>query len=414
MQLGRMARAEAASGCAQTGKHQRMTSASLKEKPVRDLARLAKQHGVAGWHAMRKDQLIRALVRKARARPPVAAAARSTAIPMRDGRPGAPTSVGLLAGAAAAGVSAKGVSRAVAPSQDPAVALRLQQARERLLKAKNLSTPPEGGRSPRPVRDRMVLMVRGPHWLHVFWELTARSVARAQAALGQEWHGARPTLRLIELESGLNASPSERVVREIAVHGGVKNWFIDIREPHRYRCEIGYLAISGRFHALVRSNAVTMPNSPQGDTLDAHWGEIGDDCERIYAMSGGFSAEHSSTELQELFEERLRRPMGPPAARSTGAEDEDGEDGVPAFELEVDAEMVVYGVTQPGAYLTLQGEPVKVHADGTFRVRVDMPNRRQVLPIVASTADGASRQTVVMAVERNTKSMGPAGREQQE
>jgi uncharacterized protein len=80
----------------------------------------------------------------------------------------------------------------------------------------------------------------------------------------------------------------------------------------------------------------------------------------------------------------------------------------------VDAEMVVYGVTQPGAYLTLQGEPVKVHADGTFRVRVDMPNRRQVLPIVASTADGASRQTVVMAVERNTKSMGPAGREQQD
>lgn len=413
MQLGRMARAEAASNCAPTGKHQRMTSASLKEKPVRDLARLAKQHGVAGWHAMRKDQLIRALVRKARARPPVAAAARGTAIPMRTsgraGSLGAEAAVGLLSGVAAAGLP-----RAVVPVQDPAVALRLQQARERLLKAKNLATPPEGGRSPRPVRDRMVLMVRGPHWLHVFWELTARSIARAQAALGQEWHGARPTLRLIELESGLNASPSERVVREIAVHGGVKNWFIDIREPHRYRCEIGYLAVSGRFHALVRSNAVTMPNSPQGDTLDAHWGEIVDDCERIYAMSGGFSAEHSSTELQELFEERLRRPMGPPAVRSTGAEDEDGEDGVPAFELEVDAEMVVYGVTQPGAYLTLQGEPVKVHADGTFRVRVDMPNRRQVLPIVASTADGASRQTVVMAVERNTKSMGPAGRDQQE
>ncbi|MBM4023128.1 MAG: DUF4912 domain-containing protein, partial [Planctomycetes bacterium] len=43
-----------------------MTIASLKEKPVRDLARLAKQHGVSGWHSMRKDQLIRALVRKAK------------------------------------------------------------------------------------------------------------------------------------------------------------------------------------------------------------------------------------------------------------------------------------------------------------------------------------------------------------
>jgi len=401
-----------------TGKNQRMTAASLKEKPVRDLARLAKQHGVAGWHAMRKDQLIRALVRKARARAPVAAAARSVAVPLqsavRNGHVAGPNGRPKAIGGFQGGATAVGLPRAVVQVQDAAVTLRLQQARERLLKAKNLTTPPEGGRSPRPVRDRMVLMVRGPHWLHVFWELTARSIARAQAALGQEWHGARPMLRLIELERGLNASPSERVVREIAVHGGVKNWFIDIREPHRYRCEIGYLAVSGRFHALVRSNAVNMPTSPQGDTLDSHWGEIVDDCERIYAMSGGFSAEHSSTELQELFEERLRRPMGPPPARSTGAEDEEGEDGAAPFELEVDAEMVVYGVTQPGAYVTLQGEPVRVHADGTFRVRVEMPNRRQVLPIVASTADGGSRQTVVMAVERNTKSMGPAGRDQQD
>jgi hypothetical protein len=401
-----------------TGKNQRMTAASLKEKPVRELARLAKQHGVAGWHSMRKDQLIRALVRKARARAPVAAAARSVAVPLqsavRNGHVAGPNGRPKAIGGFPGGATAIGLPRAVVQVQDAAVTLRLQQARERLLKAKNLTTPPEGGRSPRPVRDRMVLMVRGPHWLHVFWELTARSIARAQAALGQEWHGARPMLRLIELESGLNASPSERVVREIAVHGGVKNWFIDIREPHRYRCEIGYLAVSGRFHALVRSNAVNMPTSPQGDTLDSHWGEIDDDCERIYAMSGGFSAEHSSTELQELFEERLRRPMGPPPARSTGAEDDEGEDGAAPFELEVDAEMVVYGVTQPGAYVTLQGEPVRVHADGTFRVRVEMPNRRQVLPIVASTADGGSRQTVVMAVERNTKSMGPAGRDQQD
>ena len=257
-------------------------------------------------------------------------------------------------------------------------------------------------------------MVRGPHWLHVFWELTSRSIVRAQAALGQEWHGARPTLRLLQLESGLHASPSERIVREIAVHGGVKNWFIDVREPLRYRCEIGYLTVSGRFHALVRSNAVSTPTSSQGDTLDVHWGEIVDDCERIYAMSGGFSSEHTSDELQELFQERLRRPMGPPAARSNAMDDDDVAGGVTPFDLEVDAELIVYGVTQPGAYVTMQGEPVKVHADGTFRVRIEMPNRRQVLPIVASTADGAARQMVVMAVERNTKSMGLTGRDANE
>jgi len=394
-----------------------MTTASLKEKPVRDLARLAKQHGVAGWHAMRKDQLIRALVRKARTRPPVPAAARGVpavggAAAGQDAATGANGRESRNNGAPGATLASGGNAAGNATAlRDAAVAERLQQARDRMLRAKNLATPPEGGRQPRPVRDRMVLMVRGPHWLHVFWELTGRSITRAQAALGQEWHGARPVLRLLELEAGLHASPSERVVREIAVHGGVKNWFIDIREPHRYRCEIGYLAASGRFHSLARSNAVTTPASSQVDTLDVHWGAIVDDCERIYAMSGGFSAEHSSTELQELFEERLRRPMGPPAARSAATDDEADEEGVPGFQLDVDAEMVVYGVTQPGTYVTLQGEPVKVHADGTFRVRVELPNRRQVLPIVASTADGASQQIVVMAVERNTKAMGPTGRD---
>ena len=398
-----------------------MTTASLKEKPVRDLARLAKQHGVAGWHAMRKDQLIRALVRKARSRTPVAAAARSVAVPLRT-----PMVSPMLTPMLMVSRRAQGVAKAVAAValtkpkavaiqvQDPAITQRLKHARDRMLKAKDLSTPPESGRPPRPVRDRMVLMVRGPHWLHVFWELTSRSIVRAQAALGQEWHGARPTLRLLQLESGLHASPSERIVREIAVHGGVKNWFIDVREPLRYRCEIGYLTVSGRFHALVRSNAVSTPTSSQGDTLDVHWGEIVDDCERIYAMSGGFSSEHTSDELQELFQERLRRPMGPPAARSNAMDDDDVAGGVTPFDLEVDAELIVYGVTQPGAYVTMQGEPVKVHADGTFRVRIEMPNRRQVLPIVASTADGAARQMVVMAVERNTKSMGLTGRDANE
>jgi uncharacterized protein len=385
-----------------------MTLANLKEKPVRDLARLAKQHGVPGWHAMRKDQLIRALVQKAKARQAVPAASRvagsnsgpQTALGLSGRR--RPASVEAVSGPATA-------PRDTVTRREALVAERILEARERLARAKSLATRPEGGRSS-AARDRMVLMVRGPHWMHAFWELTPRSITRAQAALGQEWHGARPTLRVLEVESGLKATPSERVVRDIEVHGGVKNWFIDVREPLRCRVEIGYLSASGRFHALARSNAVSTPMTSQGDTLDTHWGEIVGDCEKIYAMSGGFSPENNSTELQELFEERLRRPMGPPVARRTTTEAE-LVDHTGGHHLEVDAEMIVYGVTQPGSYVTLQGEPVKVQRDGSFRVRVDMPNKRQVLPIVASTADGVERQTVVIAVERNTKSMEPLSRD---
>ena len=371
-----------------------MTTASLREKPVRDLARMAKQHGVPGWHSMRKDQLIRALVRRAKSGL------------VLGGIPG-----GSVPGVPASRPRRNPASVAVAAPTDPEVVRRIAEARERLARAKNLATRPEAGRANRPARDRMVLMVRGPYWMHAFWEITPRSISRAQAALGQEWHSAGPVLRVLRIETASQASPAARVIREIEVHGGVKNWFIDVREPMRCKVEIGYLTSSGRFHGLARSNAVTTPPASQSDTLDVHWGEILGDCDRIYAMSGGFSPENNSTELQELFEERLRRPMVT-SPRSTGTDDGDSEPTFRTdFQLDVDAEMVVYGVTQPDARVTLQGEPVRVQSDGTFRVRVDMPNKRQVLPIIATAPDGARRQMIVMAVERNTKSLEPHGRD---
>ena len=36
-------------------------------------------------------------------------------------------------------------------------------------------------------KDRIVVVVRDPYWLHVFWELTHQSVQRAEAAPGQRF-----------------------------------------------------------------------------------------------------------------------------------------------------------------------------------------------------------------------------------
>ena len=69
--------------------------------------------------------------------------------------------------------------------------------------------------------------------------------------------------------------------------------------------------------------------------------------------------------------------------------------------------MVVYGATAPNANVSLAGEPVKLNEDGTFVVRMGLPDRRQVLPIVASSRDGSEQRTTVLAVERNTKVMEP-------
>jgi hypothetical protein len=399
-----------------------MTAASLKEKPVRDLAKLAKKHGVPGWHAMRKDQLIKALVRRAKAARPAttttnkkivaARAASKTAAAGSLAKPVARAGRSAPAGVAKTAVEARERTPSPAASKAArrraAVTERIRDAQARLAREKNLTSRPEPSRKRAALRDRAVLMARGPHWLHAFWEITPRSIERVQAALGEEWHAAKPVLRLLEVVSAAAGSPSARVVREIEIHGGVKNWFIDIRDPLRCRTEVGYRTRHGDFHPLCRSNVVTIPSGSQGDTLDTHWGDIAANCDKIYAMSGGFSPENHPEELRELFEERLKRPLGLPEPQRSpleGSQDATGE--AFGFPLEVDAEMVVYGVTEKGAHLTIQGEPVAIEDDGGFRVRVEMPNKRQVIPITAKSATGLEQQTVVLAIERNTKAMEP-------
>jgi len=48
-------------------------------------------------------------------------------------------------------------------------------------------------------KDRLIVMVRDPFWLHAYWELTRATIDRAEAAMGQRWHGARPTLRVYQV-----------------------------------------------------------------------------------------------------------------------------------------------------------------------------------------------------------------------
>ena len=77
------------------------------------------------------------------------------------------------------------------------------------------------------------------------------------------------------------------------------------------------------------------------------------------------------------------------------------------FFFQLDAELIVYGTTQPNARVTLQGEPVKLRPDGTFTMRFSLPDGRQIIPAVASSGDGTEERTIVLAVERNTRALEP-------
>jgi hypothetical protein len=124
-------------------------------------------------------------------------------------------------------------------------------------------------------------------------------------------------------------------------------------------------------------------------------------------MSGGFDPTASSLELKQLFEERLRRPMGSPAVTSFGSGSLLPGGRAREFQFQIDAELIVYGATEPNARVTLMGEPVKLRSDGTFTMRYRLPDSRQIIPAVAISPDGVEERTIVLAVERNTKHLEP-------
>jgi len=77
----------------------------------------------------------------------------------------------------------------------------------------------------------------------------------------------------------------------------------------------------------------------------------------------------------------------------------------------VDAHLVVHGSAAVGSCVSVAGQPVQVKPDGTFAIRMKMPERRQVLPVVAANRNGTQQRTTVLAIERNTKVMDPVATE---
>ena len=310
-------------------------------------------------------------------------------------------------------ISAKTRSKKSAPPSDgeSEIAKRLRAQREQQEKLRNIAfCEINNAGQEAPKRDRIVMIVRDSFWLQGYWEITAATVSRIKIAMGIYWHKAVPVLRLLEITSRGNTNSFEAVAQEIPIQGGANNWYINAPEPNKsYRLAIGYLLPSenddaDRFHLIAKSNEVlTMPNNSDGD---ASWSDITNNAERYYAQSGGYDPAKVSVDLKEVFEEKSNQPLHSIAIQNIPSLSRFGAE----LNFKVDAHLVIHGTTDANANLTIKGSPIPVNDDGSFVLRMDLPDKRQVLPIIASSFDGTQQRTTVLSIERNTKSLEPLHR----
>lgn len=420
------------------GSYKLTSTAELRTHTKAELAKMAGKFGITGASSMLKDDLVAAVAKAARAEkrkaatrskpngPKVAKAASKTKSRAAVSANGSTDKVSARSKSnRTVKASTKPKSAKKKPVTKPTSPRVLKRIRELQLEKETtkdiagkqtLVRPPgatEAIWEKEPQRDRVSLFVRDAFWMHATWDVTRQAIDRARAAMAEHWHGAKPVLRLLRLDDGeTTSSTSETIERDIEIHGGLRNWYIDwAGEPATFRVQIGYLATSGRFHAICESNVVSTPAAGTADDVDEHWSDMASDSEKVFSLSGGYSKTQDSADLKEMLEDRLHRELGAPALAKLGAGADSPFRRRTDFHFDMEVELVLYGSTVHDGYLTLNGEPVALREDGTFAMRLPFPDRRQVLPAVACSRDGGQQRTIVIAVERNTKIMEPLEKE---
>jgi hypothetical protein len=77
-----------------------------------------------------------------------------------------------------------------------------------------------------------------------------------------------------------------------------------------------------------------------------------------------------------------------------------------SFFMHVNAEVIFYGGTDPLAKVTIDGKPIKLNPDGSFRYHFIFPDGVYEIPIVAVSPDGVETRSAILRFQRATQKTG--------
>jgi hypothetical protein len=144
--------------------------------------------------------------------------------------------------------------------------------------------------------------------------------------------------------------------------------------------------------------------------------------ERLLAEMIRISSERrewiSSAEIAELVQHQIEVPQGMPsemawpfmpgALVNVSSPAGGGEHERKGLWFNVNAELIIYGATNPNAQVTVAGRPIKLRPDGTFTCHFALPDGDYALAAVALSPENETRQAT-MNFRRHTDYSADAG-----
>ncbi|MFM7512629.1 MAG: DUF4912 domain-containing protein [Cyanobium sp.] len=271
--------------------------------------------------------------------------------------------------------------------------------------------------------SQVTFLPRDPQWAYVFWSISSADQERAAAAGAQQL-----CLRVADVTGLPLGAAHPHALQELVVQASATEWYLPVPLCDRdYRVELGYRLSGGGWLPLAVSSVARMPaDGPSAVVADAYVpfsleGPIGVvsqpvvhsgggvEHERRYQLASGGSARSRRIGSEVLHEHDfiqdqagLLNASGAGLWASGRSESGSGYVRQRSFWLVADAELIVYGATEPSASLFIGDQQVPLEADGTFRVQVPFRDGEQLYPIRAIAADGEQERSIRMEFERRT------------
>ncbi|MBD1927882.1 DUF4912 domain-containing protein [Trichocoleus sp. FACHB-90] len=307
--------------------------------------------------------------------------------------------------------------------------------------------------------SRVVLMPRDPQWAYTYWDIPNEHKEDLRRQGGQQL-----ALRLYDVTDMSLEYQSPHSIQEYPCDELAREWYLPMPVSDRdYVVDIGYRCADGRFLVLARSAPVRVPPVYPSDWIEDQfitlaWEEdlrgktfleLVPPAKKMPMAATGYSAAPATgnpiydeifgmaqtTEAQRvagsLYGSMQQVPLAEQAISSYVFPSGVGMWAVPTtsgltmsgvgmsgagfsasaipmrprqFWLIADAELIVYGATEPDATVTIGGRPIKLNSDGTFRFQMSFQDGLIDYPIMAVAADGEQTRSVHMKFTRETPS----------
>ena len=278
-------------------------------------------------------------------------------------------------------------------------------------------------KSSEEIKTNVVFLPRDPDWAYVFWQISEKDREKAQS-LGAN----KLCLRLYDASGAEGSDCNQGTLREIAVDSYSTEWYLPIPLADRdYKVELGY-KYGFNWMSLGFSSISHVPGSHPSEqildkfvpfNLDSNLESIPDISnpqerevngmhERLYQAATNMPIRRkvgSEEFMENMNSTNLNDTLNDSGAGKWSSGLNDSGSGIinnRSFWLVADAELIVYGATEPNAKLTIGGEDVPLAADGTFRIQVPFRDGTQKYDIKAIDISGEQEKSISMKFDRIT------------